>query len=133
MQQAKTAIGRIVAVILLALYTPTAYSLSLLQIHSTLSLQKEVTAQTSEEKVARDTDGDSEKNKKRTVVAETSDLEAVIGGGVQYVLPKYHLQVPAFFALLALHELPAVRPPYRVAFSLCVEVLFETLILPNAP
>ncbi len=133
MQQTKLAIGRSIGMLLLVFYTLAVYPLSLLQVHQVQPVKKKdavAAAQASDEAAANDS---PEESGKRTIVSEASDLEAVISSGVQCAIPKWHLQVPLFFLLSAVCELPAPKPLHQIALPVYVEALFETLILPNAP
>jgi hypothetical protein len=134
MQHTKLAIGRTIGMILLVFYMLAVYPLSLLQVHQVLPVKKhEVAAQASDTPSHAAEKDASKENGKRTTVSEASDLEAVISSGVQCAIPKWNLQVPLFFLLSAVRELPSQRLMHQIVLPVYVEVLFETLILPNAP
>jgi hypothetical protein len=118
---------------LLVFYTLAVYPLSLLQVHPSLSVAGTVTAQLADNSSDSASKSASEEDSKRTIVSEASDLEAVISSGVQFAIPKWHMQVPLFFLLSAVRELPAAKPLHQIALPVYFEALFETLILPNAP
>ncbi|WP_448519010.1 hypothetical protein [Rhodoflexus sp.] len=133
MQHSKSAIGRTIGMILLVFYTLAVYPLSLLQEQSALPVKKETAAQTDSNLSDTNEQGAPEESSKRTIISEASDLEAVISSVVQCAIPKWQLQAPLFFLLAAVRELPVVKPLHQIALPVYVEVLFETLILPNAP
>lgn len=134
MQHSKLAIGRTIGMLLLVFYTLAVYPLSLLQVHQAVPVQKGTIAVQADGNLSDTAEkGSPEEESKRTIVSEASDLEAVISTGVQCAIPKWHLQAPLFFLLTVPCELPAVKPLHQIVLPVYVEVLFETLILPNAP
>jgi len=127
MKHSKSAIiRRTIGTILLVFYTLAIHPSLLLQLHWSLPVKGTTAA-------VQSADNSSKEDSKRTIVSEACDVEAIMSSGVQCIIPKWHLQTPLFFMLFAGHNLPVVKLLHQIALLAYLEVLFETLILPNAP
>ncbi|MCS6968813.1 MAG: hypothetical protein RMJ44_08490 [Cytophagales bacterium] len=110
-------------VFLLVFYVPVAQGTIYLQAHC---LQTPINKQLS---------NSQEKDKqKQETLAQASELKAIISVGIQHIFSSWIVhQTPLLFCFTAFEIPPCISVDYFRFVWLFLEVLFGSLILPNAP